>query len=454
MSSSSFKISELFESIPELSSYCSDDDMFDRADNGARFSREYDERNEACPLKMPKLLCNETFSHKIKKPSSHENTPSEIAFIAQLRRGTPQIETARTIAKERLASRPVLMYADGHQDTHIFKGAIRGDAAYTRRVRERIDSACKRLDELPGTLLFFTGTVAYKQLHGGLYAAYEVARRALTRWLKRVRRRAHIEYVAVLEAQASGNPHWHVLFKFVGEDFDTRKNEQGRYIILNRGVGPTIRKWWSAGLATVYAVRDCGAFYYIKKYLAKSIQDVLARADPKTDDERLTLQKELFGLVGPIVTQVRSLRVSKGLRVCAVPCADARPAADDELRAAVEEYKAKPKEKAALDYLLTKLTCNCAAKLWLIHTQAGRDFFADYENVYTKSISDEEIFFRKNAVPLGCAGCILTEIISSSIDAAKQHFSDLRAGRIALDPGYYPPLAEQIQFFRDLPPDL
>jgi hypothetical protein len=443
-----------FQRYPSLRQYLQPQDLFESVSQAPRFKREFSEPNPKCPLCVPKNLCLETFSEKKKRQHRHETTPAEIEFKRQLEKGKPSEYTALKIGEERLAARSTLMYADGVRETHIFKGMVRGDRAYCRKIKERIDIALDMLDGLDGTLLFFTGTIAWTHLSNKLVGAYRIAKKQLDKWLKNMRRYGNFKYVAVLESQESGNPHWHVLCKFIGQNYDLRRDSKGRYYVLNPGVGKQIRKWWGAGICKLLALPATKGRDYVKKYLVKSIQDIMDKGAPKTADEQETYRKELFGLIGPIVMKMRTLRKSNGLTP--VKAADPEPgrAADSVASSVVkrEEKNCLPEEK--LEALLNKLTNACAAKVWLLPRNSKETRFLEYENVYQPPGLESEIEFKKNAVPLGCLGCIFTEILRLGESAAAAEFADFIRGiqRVNVESSYSEDTI--INFLRDECADL
>lgn len=316
-------------------------------------------------------------------------------------------------AKRQLEQAPIIQVRLSDTEVGHFLGQVRGDTRYASGARRKIERYCTNLAAVEGTGLFATLTIDPKQCPTSLTVTNQIFYSELKKFKRRLREYASMRYVSVIEAQANGRLHAHVILKFTDQYYRHWVDAHGLWRLDDDALWVRLKTMWPMGSTDVQVIRDGKISGYLAKYVSKGMSIGGLTADAKqgrlSSDER----KNYLNMLMPILVHNRMFDASRQLT--------ARPPEErvdrkqqvlDIAAQYVEDESYAEDEIGALVRPLNKVTSFCQGSAYMLSYPLAKAEFAHLVGSIGPPDSPDAINFRSKSICLGCQGCIFSAVKS------------------------------------------
>jgi hypothetical protein len=372
-----------------------------------------------CPLGVPA-----NHRERVKIPSKCKGPRQDPKqrfpkLAAEMEAGKISYGTLCHATELHLAQRPTIMFVDDEGGADFFKGSVRGDPTYSKKLGLRIAEASATLQQIPGSTVFITITYAVNQETPNMFDAQSIHSEVVDKFLRHCRAQGNFHYICVLEQTAKGYPHVHILCKWEGKFFKFRRDSKGRLILKNRTLYKKIKGWQPYPQFKLLGVEDDKASYYITKYVSKGLVSPNRYIGQLSEKDMKEQRKSMLCYIIGYMAHARQFRISKSLRKVPESQKITHIPADKDTLDAMAELDIVSKETfSVLIYLLNKLTSVCRAHAYACYNPRKQADFVGL-NGYIAEPPDMLIrSFKQASYPLGCPGCIVTRFL----DGLDPHF--------------------------------
>jgi hypothetical protein len=369
---------------------------------------------EHCPLGVPETFRKPAMMKRKEREPRQDPAMRYPDLAKQMRKGSVKTATLEEAAKDHLSRRPVIAAFDTDGSVCFFNGSTRGDKEYSRKMGAEITKASEQMLKIPGDAQFHTITHHASRYSRNIFSAIKTHKRIVSRYLRKCRKLGGCHYISVLEITEHGYPHTHLIIKWENRFFEHYLGPKGEWFLKDKKFYYMLKSWQPAYEFRVVKVRDKCVREYLAKYVSKGMFDAVNGEKPLTKEEKIEHRKSLMCYMFGYMTHSRQFRISEALRHPPERLRVSEISGDKDLIDALNELCiVSDKNANALISLLNNLTDVCRAHAWAIFNSAAKTDFSQMIGYHEHFPPDKKELFFQNAAPLGCPGCILTQIVDN-----------------------------------------
>lgn len=339
----------------------------------------------------------------------------------------------RTFQK-RMSERPLCYVSRQDGEGSLFYGLIKGCHDYNLKLEEKIRAKSKELVSRGGAFYFLTVTYSPNTHGKAIVDAWKTFSRQLYPFMHSLSRKYRAAYCCVLESTLAGYPHAHILLQLPSApDIKHRFMKPGQKYKYGKLLD-FIKKRVPSPIFILQKAEPYALVNYLTKYVSKGLDKLEKKVSSGSVSLSNDNRKALLSCMCPVLAQIRQFRSSiKSSRIVPLSLSDSDFEKLETLRACAELGIFSESAEAYLIGFLNNLTARCRSHVWAIFNAPGKAKFQGDIGFYDSGGNAVIRDFKRQAHPLGCPGCFLTDWV------------DKRLGRVPEKIDYVTPYAQPPQ---------